>query len=314
MNSSLILIGPGYTTWNSGNFRFGEGGFKSKFLKNFREVTAEEFGRFDSVQTDRRIVHTGKLWSGYENLGLVFPSAAFQPVIGGKLFGTSNLPFVANGQDGSRLSCPNTQLTKMANLELAVEKELWSADVEFTSLLKSGYTPDQAGAYYTYSTGNSYSAPSFTRANFRAPVVAVTWAGTLTNSGTSLGSFVFRKGVMIDWKWGLDFEPCYVDGYGTTDAIVSGFEATAKGTPIGALEADVAAAMLPAQALGLLESANAGDMVLTFGANSITLKEMFPDNHDGFAWSRKNNRIGDLTFRTTVPFTTGAPTARAIAA
>ena len=313
MNSASIIIGPGYMTWNSGNFRFGEGGLKAKFVKNLREITAEEFGRFDSVQTKRRVTVTGKLWSGWENLSLILPSAAFSPSIGGKLFGTGNLPLVCNGADGSRLNVVNAQLTKLANLQLSVEKDLWSADVEFTGLLKAGYTPDQAGSYYTYLIGQSYSAPSFSKTNFRAPVVSAAWAGTLVNSGTSFAAFNWKAGCQIDWKWDLDFEPCTVDGYGEVDAIITGFEGSCKGTPIGVIEADAASAMLPAQALGLLESVNGGDLTNTFGSNSVVLKQAFVADHDGFAWSRKNNRIGDMTFRTTVPFSSGAPTARATA-
>jgi hypothetical protein len=313
MNSSNIIIGPGYKTWNGGTFRFADGGIKSKFLVNSREVSAEEFGRFDTVDTDRRIVTTGKLWSGYENLSLVLPGAAFVPNIGGKLFGVGALPGVVNGADGSRLTTTNEQITKLANMELAVEKDLWSAEIEFTSLLKPGYTPDQAGAYYTYTIGNAYVAPAFAKTNFRAPVLNAGWSGTLSNSGTSFGAFVFRKGVMLDWKWDLDYEPCYMDGYGTVDAIVDGFEVTAKGTPIGVLEADAAAGLLPAAALGTLRSGTAGDLTLTFGSNTIVGKQMFVASNDGFAWARKTNRIGDLTLRSTVPFTTGAPTARATA-
>ena len=315
MNSSNILIGPGYATWNSGNFRFGDGGLKAKFVKTLREVTAEEFGRFDSAQTKRRITATGKLWSGYENLSLVLPSAAFTPAIGGKLFGTANLALVINGQDGSRLTVVNAQITKLANLMLSVEKELWSADIEFTGLLKAGNTPDQAGSYYTYSISNAYTAPAFTKSNFRAPIVSAAWAGTLLNSGTSFAAFNFKNGAAIDWKWDLDYEPCSVDGFGELDAIIQGFEGSCKGTPIGALEVDAASGLLPAQALGLLEGSNgAGDLTLTFGANSVVLKQAFIAENDGFAWSRKNNRIGDLMWRTTVPFSAGAPTARATAA
>lgn len=314
MNSASIIIGPGYATWNSGNFRFGDGGIKAKFVKKYREVSAEEFGRFDSVQTGRMIQVTGKLWSGYENLALVIPSAATSPTIGSKLFGTSGLALVVNGQDGSRLTVLNAQITKLANLTLSVDKELWSGDITFTGLLVAGDTPASSGGYYTYSISNSYSAPSFTKSNFRAPVVSGAWAGTLTNSGTSFAAFSFKNGVAVDWKWDLDFEPCTVDGFGAVDAIINGFEASAKGTPIGVLEVDTAAAMAPAQALGILESTNGGDLTLTFGANSVTLKQAFVAENDGFSWSRKNNRIGDLTWRTTVPFSAGAPTARAAAA
>ena len=313
MNSASIIVGPGYATWNSGNFRFGEGGIKAKFVKKLREVSAEEFGRFDSAQIARRVTVTAKLWSGWENLSLVLPSGALAPTIGGKLFGVTAKALIINGQDGSRLTVVNAQITKLANLQLAIGKDLWSADIEFTGLLLPGNTPDQAGSYYTYSISNSYTAPSFTKTNFRAPVLTCAWGGTLVNSGTSLASFVTKAGAMIDWKWDLDFEPCDVDGYGEVDAIVQGFEASAKLTPIGALEADVASGLLPAQVLGLLESAAAGDLTLTFGANTVVLKACFIAGNDGFAWSRKANRIGDLTFRTTVPFSAGAPTARATA-
>jgi hypothetical protein len=314
MNSSNIIIGPGYATFNGGNFRFGDNGVKAKFVKNLREISAEEFGRFDSAQIKRRITVSARLWSGWENLPLIFPSAAFSPTIGGKLFGTANLVLVINGQDGSRLTVVNAQITKMANLQLSVAKELFAADLEFTGLLKSGNTPDQAGSYYTYSTGNSYGPPAFAKTNFRAPILTAAWAGTLTNAGTSFASFSLKNGAMLDWKWNLDFEPCDVDGYGEVDAIITDFEGSAKGTPIGVIEADAAAALLPAQALGLLESLNgAGNLVFTFGSNSVTLYQAFVAENDGFAWSRKNNRIGDLTWRTTVPFAAGAPTARAAA-
>ncbi len=312
MNSASILIGPGYATWNGATFRVADNGLRAKFVKNLREVSAEEFGRFDSIQTKRRVTVSGRLWSGWENLSAIFPAAAFNPTIGGKLFGVTNLPLVINGADGSRLTVANAQLTKLPNLMLSVEKELFAADVEFTGLLKSGNTPDQAGSYYTYLIAQIYAAPAFTKTTFRAPVLAATWGGTLSNAGTSLASFAFKNGAAIDWKWDLDYEPCDVDGYGEVDAIITGFEGTCKGTPVGVIEADAAAAMSPAQALGLLESAAAGDLTLTFGSNSVILKSAFIAEHEGFSWSLKNNRIGDLTFRTTVPFATGAPVARAV--
>ncbi len=311
MNSSNVIIGPGYATWNSGNFRFGDGGMKAKFVKNLREISTEELGRFDSVETKRRVTVTGKLWSGWENLTLVLPSAALAPTIGGKLFGVTAKALVINGQDGSRLTVVNAQITKLANLQLSVEKELWSADVEFTGLLLPGNTPDQAGSYYTYTIGNSYTAPSFTKTNFRAPILTAAWAATLANAGTSFAAFNFMNGAQIDWKWDLDYEPCMIDGLGEVDAIVQGFEASCKGTPVGPIEADVASALLPAQALGSLLSASGGDLTLTFGSNSVILKAAFMAENDGFAWSRKNNRVGELTWRSTVPFSSGAPTARA---
>ena len=307
MNSSNIIIGPGYMARNSANFRFGDGGIKVKFIKKMREVSAEEFGRFDSVQTDRMIELTGKLWSGYENLPELFPSTMLTPVVGSKLFGVSDVPTTVNGQDGSRLVLPRTMFTQFTNLELSTEKELFSADVKITSLLKSGSLPTDANAYYTESAGNSYAAPQFDKTKFKAPVITAAWG-----TRTGFTSFAARKGWAVAGKYDLDFEPCYVDGYGSIDAIVNGFEGTGKCTPIGPTFAQVLANLGMGGALGALEStANTDDLVLTASGVAITLYQSFIEQNDAFAWARKQNRIGDLTWKTTVPFSSGAPTARA---
>lgn len=312
MNSSNIIIGPGYLAWNSANFRFAKGGIKAKFVKNMRDVDTSEFGRIDSVQTKRKIVVSGRLFAAWTNLSALFPVAAFNPTIGGKLFGTANLALVINGADGSRLTVVNAQITKLANLFLGVDNELFAADVEFTGLLLSGGNPATAGDYYTYAIGQSYAAPAFPNASFIAPVVNAAWNGALANSGASFAAFQFKNGAAIDWKWDLDFAPCDVDGYGELDAIITGFEGACKGTPIGVIEADAASALLPAQPLGLSENQNgAGDLTLTFGSHTVTLKSCFVAASDGFAWNVKDNRIGDLTWKTTVPFATGVPGARA---
>jgi hypothetical protein len=308
MNSSNIIIGPGYLTFNAVSFRFGEGGIKVKFIKKMREVSAEEFGRFDSTQTDRMIEVTGKLWSGYENLATLFPATMLTPIIGSPLFGVTDKPLVINGQDGSRLTIARAMITQFTNLSLSVEKELWSADVKWTCLLASGSTPTTANAYFTDGgTANSYTAPAFAKANFKAPVIAASWGAR-----TGLTAMAVRKGLEIAGKYDLDFEPCYVDGFGTLDAIVQGFEGSAKGNPIGPTFAQILTNMGMGTALGALESTtNTDDLVITATGIAITLYAAFIEQNDGFAWSKKNNRVGDLTWRTTVPFTTGAPTARA---
>jgi hypothetical protein len=93
----------------------------------------------------------------------MLPGAALSPTIGSKLFGTSAKPLVINGQDGSRLTVVNAQITKLANLQLSVEKncgvQMWNSP----ACINPGSTPDQTNSYYTYSVGNSYTAPSFTK-------------------------------------------------------------------------------------------------------------------------------------------------------
>jgi hypothetical protein len=213
-----------------------------------------------------------------------------------------------NGQDGSRFVAHRAKLTQLANLKLSITQELFSADVKWTALLRSTYTPDQANAYYTESTGQVYTAPSFTKTNFKAPVITGAWGAR-----TGFDAMAFKNGVDISWKWDLDPEPCKVDGYGTIDMIVDGFEGSAKGLPIQPTLAQLLSNFGgQGAALGALEStANADDLVLTASGLSLTLYKAFLSEMDGLAWARKNHRIGELTWRTTVPFSSGAPTARA---
>ena len=307
MNSASLIFGTGYMVRNSANYRFGEGGIKVKFMKKFREVSAEEFGRFDSTQVDRQVEISGRLWSGYENLSELFPSTMLVPTIGTALFGTSDVPATINGQDGSRLLVKRTMFTEFTNLELATDKELWSADVKLLGLLASGSAPTTSNAYFVYSDANSYTAPSFTKSNFLAPRITAAWG-----TRTGFTSFAFRKGCVVAGKYELDPEPCYQDGYGTLDMAVTGFEGTCKGTPIGPTLAQVLAQYGMGSAFGALESAaNTDDLVLTASGLAISLYSSFLDQNDAIAWARKNNRVGDFTWRTTVPFSSGAPTARA---
>lgn len=306
MNSGNLILGPGYLTWNTGNFRFGEGGIKVKFLKNYREVSTEEFGRIDTTQTDRRIEVTGKLWSGFENLALLFPASMLTPTIGAKLFGIVDKPVTINGQDGSRLLLPRGMVTEFTNLHLGVDAELWSGEVKFTCLLATDSLPTDAAAYYTESEANSYTAPTFTKTNFLAPHVTAAWG-----TRTGMTAMVFRKGLEISGKYDLNFEQCYVDGLGTLDCIVNGFEGSAKGMPIGPTLAQVLSNSGMGSAFGALQSAaNTDNLVITATGLAITLYAAFLSENDGLAWARQNHRIGDLTWRTTVPFTAGAPTAR----
>jgi len=309
MQRSNLIIGPGYATRNGFNFRYDDGGARVKFMKKFREVSAEEFGRFDSTQYDRQIEISIKLWSGYENLAALFPSSMLTPTIGGRIMPSgSDVPFTFNAQDGGRVVVANTAITAFTNLTLSTEKNLWSADLKSIGLLKSGALPTDANAYFTESTGNSYAAPSFTKSNFLAPAPVVSWGAR-----AGFTSMAMRKGLAIDGKFEINWEPGFVDGYGTLDGVIDGFEASAKGQPIGPTLAQYLNGLGYGTAFGALQStANTDDLVITASGLAITLPQSFiEDAGDGIAYARKTQRLPETTWRTTVPFSAGAPAARA---
>lgn len=309
MNRSNLIIGPGYATRNGFNFRYAEGGARVKPMKKFREVTTEEFDRIDSMQYDRQVDISMKIWSGYENLGALFPSSMLTPAIGaGIMPAGSDIPWTFNGQDGSRIVVANTAIIAFTNLTLSTEKDLWSADVKGIGLLKSNALPTDANAYFTESTGNSYAAPSFTKSNFLAPAPVVSWGAR-----AGFTSMAMRKGLAIDGKFDINWEPGFVDGYGTIQGFIKGFEATAKGSPIGPTEPQYVAQFGMSTAMGALESgANCDDLVITASGLAITLPQSFiADFGEGIAYARATHRLPETTWRTTVPFSAGAPIARA---
>lgn len=313
VNRDDLIFGSGYVTHNSGQFRFAEGGISAKFKVSERDTTLDEFGRFDAVHTDRMVVVSGKLWAGWENLALIFPSYFVAPVVGSRLKAVSaaDLPLQINGANGDRMIVHNAMLTKMGNLFLGVNEDFFTADVEWTGLLRKDYDPSEASAYFTLTSAESYPTPdALVRGNFRAPVVKATWTGG-TAGNTKPGKFA--TGFMTNKGWRLDFNPelsneaTKVDGLGTLNYTIKDFSATAKAMPIGPTLAEISAELRVQEfALGARTSVNAADLLLSV-ANVATET---PDLHislfncaiqsegSGFDFAREKNRIAEVTWKT----------------
>jgi hypothetical protein len=303
--------GPAKVTWNSGTF-ITRDGIDINLTPERGDVITQLWGRVDRYVTDRVFKINLMLWGGWENVAALFPAALLDPAIGTRLIGAaSDLPLVILGRNGDQITFHNAILTKLADLYLGGDNPIWASAVEFTALLASGKNPEDASGYYTIATGQSYTEPTFTIANFVAQRYAAAWAGI-----TGFTAFQAKEGWNVSWDLALGYDK--VSGLGTVDAYVTNFSGRASCVPIGPTMANIETAMLNQSAIGKrlnAQVAGAPDLVIT-GASpsvSVTLKHAALAEM-GFSFSTDKLRNGVLTWESQFGITAGDPDARAVIA
>lgn len=280
-----------------------------RHMPTWESVMTSMFGRVDSFKKDCVIKIPLRLWGAYENLSTLFPSYAMNPTPGTSVYGTSDVPLVVQARNNDRITYANTQLTKLVNLYLGVDSDLFAADVEFTALIANNTNPEASGAYHTRDT-NAYSdaTAAFAKTNYKRTRFTGAWGAI-----TGFTALVPQKGVSISWE--LNLRPVPVDGYGTVDMTVIDMVAQARMIPIGPTLAQLKTNSQEESAMGTLGSTISADLVLT-GANSgpvITLKSAFL-KENGLVFGQEPLRVGEALWESTRGFTTGAPNAVGIAA
>ena len=142
---SSLGRGPAMITWNSGTI-WTRDDCVPRHDPVWHPATTSMYGRVDKYKSDLVIKISLPIWGAFENLSILFPSAVLNPTIGSSIFGTSDLTLTILARNGDQIVYTNAQLTKLANLHLGVDAELWSADAEFTCLCGNSNNPEDAGA------------------------------------------------------------------------------------------------------------------------------------------------------------------------
>src|SRR5882672_4069843 len=132
---SILARGTGYVTYNSVNF-FARDKISVRHAPSWDKVLTSHFGPVDAVKKGLVLKIPLRLWGAWENLSTIFPSYLMNPIPGTSIFGTSDVPLVIQGRNNDRITYANAQITKLSNLYLGVDADLFAADVEFTALIK----------------------------------------------------------------------------------------------------------------------------------------------------------------------------------
>ncbi len=310
LDRSLLARGPAIVTYGSQHF-FTNADILARFGPVWNPVNTSLYGQVDKFISDRVYKVPLRLWGAWENLSTLFPSYAMSPQVGASIFGTTATPLVILARNGDQITYANAQITKLANLFLGADSDLFAADVEFTCIIGNSsastmFNPEDAHAYYATATGQTYADGAFSKANYKRVRFTGAWG-----SIAGFTSVIPQRGFQVGWE--LDAQPLTCDGLGTVDFTIGQnvLQGTCKCVPIqptmAELEAQVAAQGVP---LGTLLSANVADLTLTGNGGSpiVVLKSAGIIEH-GYAFGIEPLRQGEITWTTTRGFTSGVPNA-----
>lgn len=300
VNRSVLTRGPAYVGFNSLTFHTKDD-IVVRHDPVWERVESSMWGPVDSIKKDLVIKIGARLWGAWENLSTLFPSSLLNPVPGTSVFGTSDVTLTIQARNDDLFTYVNARLTRLANLYLGVDSDLFAADVEFTALLKNATNPEDAGAYHTRGT-NAYSdaTAAFAKTNFMRRRFNGAWGAI-----TGFTALVPQKGVSISWD--IDLKPVPVDGLGSLDMTVKSVIAQARMIPLGPTLAQLKTNSQEEIAMGIPASGVSGDLVLT-GVGSgpvITIKNAFI-KESGVVFGVEPLRVGETLWETTRGFSSGA--------
>jgi hypothetical protein len=302
---SSLVRGRGYVTYNGANF-FCREKIDIKHAPTWEKVSASMFGPVDKYKKDVVGKITLKLWGAWENLSILFPGYIMNPIPGTSVFSATDVPLHVQGDNGDYITYTNAAVTKVADLYLGVDSELFAADVEFTWLIGNTNNPEDAGAYHTRGT-NAYSdaTANFAKTNYKRVRFTAAW-GSLAG----FTSITPQKGIKCSWA--ADLKPVVVDGLGTRDMSVGddGVIGQMKMIGIGPTLAQYKTESQEESAHGILASAVSADLVATGNGGSpvITLKNAYL-KENSLVFDANELRVGEATWETTRGFASGAPAA-----
>jgi len=312
LDRTLLKRGPAIVTY-SGATLYTNADILARFGPVWNPVNTSMYGQVDKVLADRVYKVPLRLWGAWENLPVLFPGYAMSPQVGASIFGATATPLVILARNGDQITYNNAQITKLANLFLGADADLFAADVEFTCILgnSSGSTmfnPEDPNAYYAVATGQAYADSAFAKTNYKRVRFTGAWGAV-----AGFSSVIPQRGFQVSWE--LDARPLTCDGLGTVDFTIGEnvLQGACKCIPIqptmAELEAQLAAQGVP---LGALMSSNVADLTLTGNGGSpvIVLKSAGIAEH-GYAFGIEPLRQGEITWTTTRGFTAGVPDATA---
>jgi len=266
------------------------------------DIKSSMYGIDDRFKADLVIKIPLTLYGNWDALPLLFPAYAMNPIPGTSLYGNADTPWTLQGRNNDQIVYTNAQITKLGDLHLGVDEDLWAAAVEVTAILGNGLNPEAAGAYFTRGT-NPYADGAFSRSNYSRARFAGNWNGI-----SGFTSIYAQKGFRVAWK--LDAKPLIADGYGTVDFTIG--EGTNVGSmkciPIGPTGAQVDSAQQISTPHGQRQSQASADLVIASAAHTITLKSAALAAHS-VAWGAEPLRVNETMWETTRGFTAGAANA-----
>lgn len=236
---------------------------------------------------------TGRITSAI--IAALYPAGFRNPVVGARVFPSTDTALLIHGVDQAKLSFPNAALTKMPDLTLSPKGTAFG-EAMFTALIKDATARETAGAFYTVPTAAAW-AETFTDAEIIAVPYAGVWGSTAIPN---------EEG----WKVSFDIamEAIKVDGIGTVDYSITGVTAKATCKPSTMSAAALMAALRP-EGLMLGSSLRQGSNLVITGLSGglvVTLYDAVMTEGPA-VWGASASRSGEVTFEASRQLTGESP-------
>lgn len=180
-------------------------------------------------------------------------------VSGARIIGAANRTVTILGADGEQYILTRAKITKLPEMYLGLGKSLWGA-CEYTAYLGQGSALTDANAFFTQSTGATWSQTDFPTTHQEAECT-LAW-GSVTGWDTVFA----EEGFQLSHE--LTLEPVK-QGNITVDHKVIGYRGGLKFKPQEPSSAQLLAALNPV--IGTRRSSNANNAVVTGPGISVTL-------------------------------------------
>lgn len=288
MDTSLITIGGPCKITDNGTVIYFEDDVQLIPNPVYRDVQNSITGAEDGVLVDMTWSIRGRpmaIWDASYR-GALLPSTYYNfTAAGGRIIGAANRTVQVDGSDGERYVFHRAALTKMPDLFLGLGDSLYS-EVEWTAFIKTAAAFTDADAFYTQSTGQTWSQADFPTAHQEA-ICTAAW-GAVTGWTTVYSEDGFR----------IAHELAFADvkqGNVTVDKRIVGYRAGCMFKPQGPTSAQLLSALQTqgtSKGIGTRRSTNAADFVVTGSGISVTVKGANL-NKGAFVFSSKVNRHGE---------------------
>ncbi|HEX3717843.1 MAG TPA: hypothetical protein VH595_07730 [Verrucomicrobiae bacterium] len=284
---STLTGGPAYAVFNSKNIQFtGDSRVDAPMV--WEDIDTALYGKIDKIARDLVVKAKGRpRFYDTAALSTMFPYLAG---VSGTLYpGSSDVSCAWNSNNGDTITITSAIVGKMPELELSVNGPVLG-EMEIWGVIGNGMDPSNSTAYFSKSTGNSFSNPA-------VPGTAVIGNQEFTASWGSIGGFTSFQ---AQEKWTisheLELQPVEIQGRTRALRFVS-YRAMAKCKPLGPTMAQIDAALYAqgsGAAGGYRLSTNAANLVIS-GSNSMTITVGNAGMvTEGFVFGGKALRQGEL--------------------
>jgi hypothetical protein len=283
---STILRGPAIVQFDGATF-YTKGDIVANIDIETLEINASLYGKVDERLINRAGIVRFEPVGEWESLAVLFPYGS--TLLGASMMGAVDKPLVIWTQDGKKITFAAACITRMPSIMLSAKKTLLG-EVEFMTLGPDNKAWNDAVDKFVKIESIAFPASSFSSAAVITQPYVAAWGIAPWDSIKTV------DGWTVDFD--LSYDPLEVDTEGKIDLTLGSLGVSARATPLGITEQQLADALKiqdASAARGRSLNSVGTDLAITGTSVSVTLTKAAL-KAGGYAFGPTTPRIGELTW------------------